>query len=296
MGHGRSVESIGGVLSGHEGGGDDTIFAVRRESNFPNLGAKSCAGDQRLARVVPCCDSARWQLASGRLVSEFFISKPSAIIATLLEWIADGSLFFMRLSPRRKRLLDSPGQRAGIVAGTLLGRAQLLAEIVEPFIMAFYSLPKVALAPLFVLWFGIGIEMKIVLTAAVVFFLVFLNTYTGVRSVSRELVTILRLMGASERHVLTKVVIPSAITWVFAGLRISVPYALIGAIVGELVASNRGLGFLLSSSAGQFQTAGVFAALFAIVALAFILNLAVKFAEKRLMVWKETDNRGEVTV
>ena len=103
-------------------------------------------------------------------------------------------------------------------------------------------------------------------------------------------------MGASERHVLTKVVIPSAITWVFAGLRISVPYALIGAIVGELVASNRGLGFLLSSSAGQFQTAGVFAALFAIVALAFILNLAVKFAEKRLMVWKETDNRGEVTV
>jgi NitT/TauT family transport system permease protein len=188
------------------------------------------------------------------------------------------------------------GSAAGIVAGTLLGRAQLLAEIVEPFIMAFYSLPKVALAPLFVLWFGIGIEMKIVLTAAVVFFLVFLNTYTGVRSVSRELVTILRLMGASERHVLTKVVIPSAITWVFAGLRISVPYALIGAIVGELVASNRGLGFLLSSSAGQFQTAGVFAALFAIVALAFILNLAVKFAEKRLMVWKETDNRGEVTV
>ena len=238
-----------------------------------------------------------WQLASGRLVSEFFVSKPSAIIATLLEWISDGSLFFHAAITATEAFAGfALGSAAGIVAGTLLGRAQLLAEIVEPFIMAFYSLPKVALAPLFVLWFGIGIEMKIVLTAAVVFFLVFLNTYTGVRSVSRELVTILRLMGASERHVLTKVVIPSAITWVFAGLRISVPYALIGAIVGELVASNRGLGFLLSSSAGQFQTAGVFAALFAIVALAFILNLVVKFAEKRLMVWKETDNRGEVTV
>jgi NitT/TauT family transport system permease protein len=238
-----------------------------------------------------------WQFASGRLVSEFFVSKPSAIIATLLEWISDGSLFFHAAITATEAFAGfALGSFAGIVAGTLLGRAQLLAEIVEPFIMAFYSLPKVALAPLFVLWFGIGIEMKIVLTAAVVFFLVFLNTYTGVRSVSRELVTILRLMGASERHVLTKVVIPSAITWVFAGLRISVPYALIGAIVGELVASNRGLGFLLSSSAGQFQTAGVFAALVAIVALAFILNLAVKFAEKRLMVWKETDNRGEVTV
>lgn len=238
-----------------------------------------------------------WQLASGHLVPEFFISKPSAIIATLWDWIADGSLFFHAAITAMEAFVGfAVGGAAGIVAGTILGRTKLLAEIIEPFIMAFYSLPKVALAPLFVLWFGIGIEMKIVLTAAVVFFLVFLNTYTGVRSVSRELVTILRLMGASERHVLTKVVIPSAITWVFAGLRISVPYALIGAIVGELVASNRGLGYVLSSSAGQFQTAGVFAALFAIVALAFTLNLAVKFAESRLMAWKDADSRGEVTV
>ena len=116
-----------------------------------------------------------WQLASGRLVSEFFISKPSAIIATLLEWIADGSLFFHAAITATEAFAGfALGSAAGIVAGTLLGRAQLLAEIVEPFIMAFYSLPKVALAPLFVLWFGIGIEMKIVLTAAVVFFLVFL--------------------------------------------------------------------------------------------------------------------------
>jgi NitT/TauT family transport system permease protein len=79
-----------------------------------------------------------------------------------------------------------------------------------------------------VLWFGVGIDMKIILTASVVFFLVFLNTYTGVRNVSRELIAILRLMGASDRHVLTKVILPSAVSWVFAGLRLSVPYALIG--------------------------------------------------------------------
>src|SRR3546814_7195594 len=121
----------------------------------------------------------------------------------------------------------------------------------DPFIMAFYSLPKGALAPLFILWIGIGMDMKIVLTAAIVFFLVFLNTYTGVRNVSRELIAILNLMGANEPQVLTKVVLPSAVTWVFAGLRISVPYALIGAIVGELMASNRGLGYLLVQAQGQ---------------------------------------------
>jgi NitT/TauT family transport system permease protein len=104
------------------------------------------------------------------------------------------------------------------------------------------------------------------------------------------------LMGAKERHLLTKVVLPSALTWVFAGLRISVPYALIGAIVGELIASNRGLGYLLSSSAGQFFTAGVFAALAATIALAALLNLAVKATETKLTPWKSADSDREMSV
>ena len=238
-----------------------------------------------------------WQFGSGRVVSEFFVSKPSAIATVLWEWLLDGSLLFHAGITATEAFLGfAIGAALGIGLGLLLGRAEVLADVLQPFITAFYSLPKVALAPLFVLWLGIGIEMKVVLTAAVVFFLVFLNTYTGVRSVSRELVTILKLMGAGELHILTKAVLPSAITWVFAGLRISVPYALIGAIVGELIASNRGLGFLLSSSAGQFSTAGVFAALFAIVVLAFVLNLVVRWAEILLMPWKTADEGREVTV
>lgn len=238
-----------------------------------------------------------WELASNSLVPEFFISRPSAIYAILRDWIADGSLFFHAGITAAEAFAGFLiGSAAGVLIGTLLGRVPILAGLLEPFIMSVYSLPKVALAPLFVLWLGIGIEMKIVLTAAVVFFLVFLNTYTGVRSVSRELVTILHLMGADERHVLFKVVIPSAITWVFTGLRISVPYALIGAIVGELIASNRGLGYLLSSSAGQFQAAGVFAALIAIMLLATMLNLAVKYMERKLMPWKLAEGDREITV
>jgi NitT/TauT family transport system permease protein len=238
-----------------------------------------------------------WQVASGRLVPTFFVSKPSEIFAVFWSWVEDGSLFFHAAITATEALIGFlVGAVAGIAVGLILGRATRLAAVINPFITAFYSLPKLALAPLFILWFGIGIDMKVALIATIVFFLVFLNTYTGVRDVSRELEAILRLMGADEWHLLTKVVIPSAITWVFAGLRISAPYALVGAVVGELVASNRGLGYLLVHAAGQFDTAGVFAALVAVVVLASLLNAAVGYCATRAMPWRNVEGTDEITI
>ena len=238
-----------------------------------------------------------WQFASGRLIATFFVSKPTEVAVILFKWIARGKLFYHAAITALEAFLGfGLGATIGISIGLFLGRATKLAEVIDPFIMAFYSVPKLALAPLFILWFGIGLEMKIVLTATICFFLVFLNTYTGVRSVSREMIAILKLMGASERHVITRVVIPSAITWVFAGLRISVPYALIGAVVGELMASNRGLGFLLSSAAADFNTAGVFAALAAIVSLAALLNYGVSVAARVMMPWERTNEQREFSI
>jgi NitT/TauT family transport system permease protein len=240
---------------------------------------------------------AAWQFSSGRLVPEFFISKPSAILSALRDFLLTGNLFFhVGITATEAFTGFILGATAGIIAGVALGRIHFLADLLQPFILAFYSLPKIALAPLFVLWIGIGIEMKIVLTGTVVFFLVFLNTFTGVRGVSRELIAILHLMGANERQVLGKIVLPSAITWVFTGLRISVPYALIGAIVGELIASNRGLGFLLANASGQFDTAGVFAALAVIMTLAFVLNGLVRLAEIKLMPWKTKESQRETSI
>jgi NitT/TauT family transport system permease protein len=238
-----------------------------------------------------------WELGSGTLFSPFFVSSPSAVAATFWKWVMSGRLFYHAGITVIEAFAGFViGGFVGMAVGVVLGRSTTLAEILDPMIMIFYSLPKIALAPLFVLWFGIGIDMKIILTATVVFFLVFLNTFTGVRNVSRELIAILKLMGADDRHVLGKVILPSAVSWVFAGLRLSVPYALIGAIVGELIAANQGLGYLLADSSGQFDTAGVFAALLAIVVLAMILNALVKLLEKLAMPWRQEQDQREFSI
>ncbi len=238
-----------------------------------------------------------WQLVSEPLKLEFFISTPSAIGRSWLKSLTEGSLLFhVGITSLEAGLGFLLGASLGMVAGVALGRSRVLADLLAPFITAFYSLPKVALAPLFVLWFGIGLSMKIILTGSIVFFIVFLNTFTGVREVSPELVAILRLMRANERHILAKVVMPSAIVWVFAGLRLSVPYALIGAVVGEIIASNRGLGYMVAHAAGQFDTAGTFAALLSIIVLALALNKLVLTAERRLMPWREAKSTPEISI
>lgn len=234
-----------------------------------------------------------WQFASGRWISPFFISSPLDVWQRGSGWLLDGTLFHHGMITALEAVLGFLiGGSLGVIVGIILGRSEFLSQVLNPYIIALNSLPKVALAPLLVLWLGIGLEMKITLTAFIVFFLVFMNTYTGVRRVSEELVLILRLMGANERHLLGKVVVPSAFIWVFAGLRLSVPYALIGAIVGELVASNRGLGYLMNDAAGQFDAAGVFAALVAIMILAACLNLFVKGIEYVAMPWERQAGRA----
>lgn len=179
------------------------------------------------------------------------------------------------------------GTVAGGAVGFIFGWYEKIAELLDPFIIAIYSLPKVALAPLFILWFGIGIQAKIILTATIVFFLVFFNTYAGVRDVSRELMDIVRLMGARTSEVIWRVALPSALTAIFVGLRVSVPYALIGAVVGEMMASNRGIGFLLTRATGQFDTAGAFAALFILIIISASFNAVIVALERYLLRWKK---------
>ena len=240
---------------------------------------------------------ALWEYGARNFGFDFYISRPTDIFARLIAWIGDGTLFFhMSITVVETVVGFIGGALVGIAVGLVLGRATKVAAVIDPFMMGFYSMPKVALAPVFVLWFGIDMDMKIIFVGMIVFFLVFLNTYTGVRNVSREQIAILRLMGANERHLTTKVILPSAIVWVFAGLRLSVPYALIGAIIGEMMATNRGLGFLLANTASTFDSAGTFATLIAIIALSMTLNGIVHWGERKLMPWQTVQEMQEVTI
>lgn len=224
-----------------------------------------------------------------KLIDPYFTSQPSEIVKRLHEWAVGGQLVqHVPITILEAFLGFVIGTAVGGLTGFIFGWFEKVADLLDPFIIAIYSLPKVALAPLFILWFGIGIETKIILTATIVFFLVFYNTYAGVRDVSRELVDIVRLMGAGTLQVLWRVVLPSALTVIFVGLRVSVPYALIGAVVGEMMASNRGIGFLLTNSTGQFDTAGAFAALVLLVIISTFLNGMIVALEKYLLRWKKT--------
>lgn len=229
-----------------------------------------------------------WQFISGTLIDEYWISKPSLIFAQLYEWILTGDVFYHSWITVQEAVIGfAIGAVSGGAFGLVLGQGERVANILEPFIMAIYSLPKVALAPLFIVWFGIGIEMKIALAALIVFFLVFFNTFAGVRNVDRELIDTLRLMGASKLQLFRKVYLPSALTWIFTGLKLSVPYSLIGAIVGEVIAANQGLGYLVQSNANQYNIAGVFAALFVLMLISTIMNETIKVLERRYTHWKE---------
>ena len=231
---------------------------------------------------------ALWETASGRLIKPFWISAPSAIWAQLYAWVESGDLWMhMRITLTETVAGFVLGAVSGIAFGLALGLNKRLAAVLDPFIIAFYSLPKIALAPLFILWFGVGLASKIVLATFVVFFLVFYNTYAGTLAVEQELVDVLRLMGATRWQIVRKVILPSVLLWIFTGMKISVPYALIGAVVGEMMASNKGLGYLIQASAGQYDTSGVIAALFVLMIIATGLHEILKQSERVMLRWKE---------
>jgi NitT/TauT family transport system permease protein len=240
---------------------------------------------------------AAWELLSRVFGLQFYVSQPSAIAARLAVWTSDGTLLHHTWVTLVEAVVGFvSGSAFGIAAGLLLGRANSADAVLAPFLTAFYSLPKVALAPLFILWFGIEMKMKVIFVGVVVFFPVFLNTYAGVQNVGREQISILRLMGASERQLVSKVILPSAIVWVFAGLRLSIPYALIGALIAEMLASNQGLGYLVSYNSAMFDTAGTMAALVVVVVIALCLNAGVKLAEQWLLPWREVQEQQEVVL
>ncbi len=228
-----------------------------------------------------------WEWVSGRFIEAFWISSPSSVFEALKGLVLSGELLSNVYATVTEAIVGFAfGATAGVLIGILFGANRMVAKILDPYLIGFYSIPRIALVPLFILWFGIGFETKVIYTALLVFFPVFLNTLSGVRDVNQDLIDVLRVMGASRANTIMKVLIPSALAWLFAGLRISVPYALIGAVVAEMFTSNVGLGYLISYYANVLDTAGLFAILFVTTILGLILHAAVAQVEKHLLRWR----------
>jgi NitT/TauT family transport system permease protein len=228
-----------------------------------------------------------WEWLSGALHMEFWISKPSLVVEALITWWQSGQLGSdLQLTLTEAGVGFVIGSAAGGLTGFVLGWVRRLGDLLEPFVLSLYTLPKIALAPLFVLWFGIGATNKIMFSAMLVFFMVFFTTYQGVRQVDRELVENARMLGASRWGIWTKIAVPYSAVWVFTGLRIGLPYALIGAIVGEFVAAEAGVGFRIKEATSFFNTAAVFAGLIVLMAISMVLLGALKLIEMRVLRWQ----------
>jgi NitT/TauT family transport system permease protein len=229
-----------------------------------------------------------WQLASGRLINEFWISHPIDIGARLWELATSGMLWLHAWATLWQALLGlAIALPVGIAMGVALAAFPRFAATVDPYLMGLYSLPRIALAPLFVIWLGIGLASKVALVFSLVVFIFMLNTRQGLLEVDRDLINLMRTMRATRSYIFRRVQVPSILPWLIAALRINVGMALIGSVIGELLGSNRGLGWYIEHSGGRLDTTGVFTGLIALMVLALILNEAVSAIERRLLKFKQ---------
>jgi NitT/TauT family transport system permease protein len=233
-----------------------------------------------------------WQLfTSLKIVDPFFFGQPSGIVRTAWQWVQhgtnQGSIWLQIYTTMEEAIFGFLiGVAAGIVVGVLLGQFRFLSEVLSPYIKAVNALPRIVLGALFVIVLGLGISSKIVLAAFLVFFVVFFNAYQGVREVDGNLVNNARVLGASRMQVIRNVVLPSAMTWIIASLHVAFGFAVIGAVVGEVLGAQHGLGVLITDSQNNFNTDGIFAGMIIIGLIALVAEWLISLLERRLLAWR----------
>jgi NitT/TauT family transport system permease protein len=229
-----------------------------------------------------------WQILSGlKIVNPFYISSPLAIASQFVAWVADGTIADNAGVTLTEALVGWVlGSVLGCLAGFALGRSALAQRVLEPYVVVLNAVPRLALAPLFIIWFGLGIESKIALIVTVVFFVLLINTYAGTQSVDADLQLLARALGSSRWQLTRYIEVPSCLPWIFAGLRLALAYGVAGAVVGEFVASERGLGNLIERRGGLLDVTGQFAALVVLLAMVWLVDLVMSAVERRLFRWR----------
>jgi NitT/TauT family transport system permease protein len=232
-----------------------------------------------------------WEALATYVIDPFYYSKPSLIAVRLWEWFTIGTSKGSIWSNLGVTLQEAVygfllGAVLGVVLGILFGRARLLAEVLSPFVQALNAVPRIVLAALFIIWFGLGMESKIATALVLVFFPVFFNAFQGAREVDRNFVDNARILGASRLQILRSIVVPSATSWILASLHTAFGFALIGAIVGEYAGASKGIGLLISTAQGTFDAAGIYAGMILSTVLALLAEVILGGAERRLLRWR----------
>jgi NitT/TauT family transport system permease protein len=239
---------------------------------------------------------AAWEIAArNHWIDPFFFSQPSLFAARAFRWLAEpgfllgGKSIYHHLLVTMEEMAGGfiLGVVFGVVVGFVLGRSTFWSAVFNPYIQVLNALPRLVLAPVFVLLFGIDERSKIALGFSLVFFIVFFNAYRGVREVDRNVVNNVRLLGASERQLARHVLLPSAMTWILSSLHTSVGFALVGAVVGEYMAAAQGLGWIISQAQGNFDAAGVYAGMLILGVVVVVIEFGVTWLERWLVSWKE---------
>lgn len=287
-----SIEVGSGIGNSAESGAAETQVAAVTGVEAPSPPAPRSGNNwmtQAMRVLVFVVVLGFWQLADGRWLPDYIISSPTKVARTLWDFITGvqpGLWDDIRVTGEELVLGYVVGVVGGLAVGLLLGYWRAGAAIFNPLITAINGIPKIALAPLFLIWFGIGVDSKIAIASMTVFFVMFYNSYMGVVTMPTNLVNVLRVMGASRYTVIRKVTLPQISVPVLSGMKSSVPFAMIGVIVGEFIASQNGIGYLINTATQNFDSATVFAGIVVLMIMISIGMGLVGLLERRVLRWQ----------
>jgi NitT/TauT family transport system permease protein len=228
-----------------------------------------------------------WQFAVTDATVPYF-SRPTQVVAKLYDLLTHADIYrHMYVTLVEIAIGYALGAAFGLALGFILGRSRFLSAAFQPYIIGLYSIPKIALAPVFIVWLGLGIASKVAVVFVASFFLVFFNTYSGLMAVNEELVRLARLMGASWPQTVARVIVPAAAEQIFLGLRTAVPYAVIGAVIGEYIGASEGLGYFILYASQTYDAPSLFAGIIILVAIVFTVNFVLNRLEARVIGWRK---------
>ncbi len=228
-----------------------------------------------------------WQFAVSDAMLPYF-SRPNVVVAKLYELLSQREIYrHISVTLSEIAIGYALGAGFGLSLGFILGRSQFLSDALQPYIIGLYSIPKIALAPVFIVWLGLGMASKVAVVFLASFFLVFFNTYSGLLSINEELVRLARLMGASWPQTVSRVIFPAAAAQIFIGLKTAVPYAVIGAVIGEYIGSSEGLGYFILYASQTYDAPALFSGIIILVVIVFLVNFGLNRLEGRVIRWRK---------